>query len=629
MEANTRNLERIFDKTITYQIPLFQRPYVWSEEDNWEPLWDDIQSLLNRYLAHGKAHPHFLGAVVFEQISSSTGAIESRQVIDGQQRLTTLQLLLLAARDQCTVVGIDKYIERFTDLVSNKASRIDHENEIFKVWPTNCDREAYMLTHGASSPEQLIADQKLHPTLAGESHNIPDAYLYFSRKLRDWVTGESDDDWGDDKAYSDDDRLEALWQVIRAHLLVVVIDLGEDDEAQVIFETLNARGTQLLPGDLVKNYLFHRANASGEEVEKLYNSYWKEFDGNFWREETKQGRLKRPRIDIFMQHYLTMSTLEEVKVAHIFNTFKYYAENYEAPEWSRQTVPTTSGEHLNRLNQYGQVFRTFFQPVSGSRTELFLQRLEAVDTATVYPFMLMAYKALEKTDPIELVAIMELIESYLIRRMVCRLTTKNYNRLFLELIKSVEKVGEISTQTVSEFLLKAKGESTRFPSDDDLKKAFLEYPVYQWLPQYKVRAVLGALDRSLETDKSERIALPDGLTIEHVMPQKWQAHWGLQLDDPDDALENQEKSSERDALIHTLGNLTLITGNLNPALSNSGWSEKRPELIKFSKLNLNRHFHDIQDWNEGAIKDRGEHLFNKALEIWPFPSVGQESREGL
>ena len=125
MEANTRNLERIFDQTISYQIPLFQRPYVWNEEDNWQPLWEDIQLLMDKSLIDGRAHSHFLGAVVLEQVNNATGSIEARQVIDGQQRLTTLQLFLLAAKDLCQYIGADKYFERFTDLTSNKASRID------------------------------------------------------------------------------------------------------------------------------------------------------------------------------------------------------------------------------------------------------------------------------------------------------------------------------------------------------------------------------------------------------------------------------------------------------------------------------------------------------------------------
>src|SRR5690349_12914677 len=131
MEANTRHLERIFDQTIQYQVPLFQRPYVWSEDANLAPLWEDIQDLLEKQLSGRKAHPHFLGAVVLEQLPNQTGSIESRQVIDGQQRFTTLQLFLIAARDHATGRSQSKFVERFGDLVSNRPNRIDHADEAF------------------------------------------------------------------------------------------------------------------------------------------------------------------------------------------------------------------------------------------------------------------------------------------------------------------------------------------------------------------------------------------------------------------------------------------------------------------------------------------------------------------
>jgi hypothetical protein len=151
LEANTRHLERIFDQTIQYQVPLFQRPYVWTQEANLEPLWEDIQALLDKHLRLVKAHPHFLGAVVLEQLANPTGSIESRQVIDGQQRFTTLQLFLIATRDHAVKHGNAKYIERFGDMVGNRRNRIDHDVEAFKVWPTNSDRPAFRAVHEAGS----------------------------------------------------------------------------------------------------------------------------------------------------------------------------------------------------------------------------------------------------------------------------------------------------------------------------------------------------------------------------------------------------------------------------------------------------------------------------------------------
>jgi uncharacterized protein with ParB-like and HNH nuclease domain len=304
MEANARNLERIFDSTVSYQIPLFQRPYVWKEESNWLPLWEDIHSLLERQLYEGRCRTHFLGAVVLEQLNNASGSIESRQVIDGQQRFTTLQLFMIAVRDLCRQADNNKYFERFNDLVTNKASKVDLSYEAYKVWPTNSDREAFRLVHKSGSDTVLEVAMDEHPKLASQSHQIIGGYQYFYRVLSDWLGGSLDDEDYIEKDVTIDDRLDALWQVVRNALQLVVIDLDRDDESQVIFETLNARGTQLLPADLVKNYLFRRAQAEGQEIESLYEGYWKAFDSTFWRTEIKQGRLKRPRIDLFMQHYL-------------------------------------------------------------------------------------------------------------------------------------------------------------------------------------------------------------------------------------------------------------------------------------------------------------------------------------
>ena len=225
MEANTRKLERIFDQTITYQVPLFQRPYVWAQEANWEPLWEDIQALLDKHLRNGKAHPHFLGAVVLEQLANPTGSIESRQVIDGQQRFTTLQLFLIASRDHAAADERGKYIERFTSLVENRRSMIDFDDEVFKVWPTNSNRAAFRAVHVAGSPAGLDKAIKQRPSVADGSNNIVDAYKFFHTQLRDWLTGKLDDDHDQNVLITKtlDDRYDSLWQVVKDCLQVVEI----------------------------------------------------------------------------------------------------------------------------------------------------------------------------------------------------------------------------------------------------------------------------------------------------------------------------------------------------------------------------------------------------------------------
>jgi hypothetical protein len=628
MEANTRKLERIFDQTITYQVPLFQRPYVWTKEANWEPLWEDILSLLDKHLRGGKVHPHFLGAVVLEQLGNSTGSIESRQVIDGQQRFTTLQLFLMAARDLATEYGTSKYIERFSDLVANRRSKIDHDEEVFKVWPTNSNRAAYKVVHEAGSPANVEKAIKLRPELNDGANNIINGYHFFHSQLSSWISGKLDDD-EDAKVLSGktiDERFDSLWHVVKDCLQVVVIDLDKNDETQVIFETLNARGEDLLPADLIKNFLFRRAASDGENVEKLYADHWQRFETSWWRAEVKQGRITRPRVDVFINHYLAMMIRDEVKSSHLFNAFKTFADQSESITGSLLIVPKTAAEHIVQLSRYAEVFKTFYEPGKHKRLETFLQRLEAVDTTTVYPFLLYAHAELVPENTDEFDQILVLIESYLMRRMVCSLTGKNYNRYFVDLIRTLDKKGTLTAEAVVEHMSKSTADSTRYPDDKSFQAAITELPLYGRLAQYKVRAVLEALDAFAHTSKSEVQPLPPGLTIEHAMPQTWTTHWPLAEKDKTesetgklDPLKEQKAIQRRERLINTLGNLTLITGSLNPALSNSAWTIKRPELLKFSKLNLTQYFHgdNAANWNEEAIEKRTGYLYGQLVQIWP------------
>lgn len=622
MEAKARQLESLFDRNVCYQVPLFQRPYVWNKE-NWSFLWEDILDLLDKQMRRGEAHPHFLGAIVLEQLPHASGSIETRLVIDGQQRFTTIQTFLMAARNLASELGASKYASRFSGLVENDEDRIEKDHERYKLWPTNSDREAFALVHSAETLAEVEAAVKAAPSLA--EGNIIGAFRYFHRQLTDWLEGRlDDDDLGEGKFATKDVRIEALWQVVKGKLQLVVIDLDKDDETQVIFETLNARGTELLPADLIKNYLFRRATAEDEAVaDKLYEKHWRRFETGFWREEVQQGRIRRPRIDVFINHYLTLMTLDEVRSAHLFNAFKAFAEQARPVSGSRIPVPTTPAEHIAQLSRYATVFQAFSEPGKHEALALFLRRLEAVDTATVYPFLMYAYAELMPESQAEFDRILGVLEAFLMRRLITNYTGKNYNRLFVDLIKAIDKGEAVSADAVGGYLAQGSGESTRFPSDEELRTALFTQGLYGRIAQYKVRAVLEALDAASHTSKSETLAMPANLTIEHVLPQKWETHWPLAEGATVDPVTEQKAAARRAMLLNTLGNLTLITGSLNPALSNSPWNTKRPELLKFSKLNLTQYFHgkEADEWDEAAIERRTEMLFAQLVKIWPAAQV--------
>jgi len=623
MDAKTAQLDALFDGNKFYQVPLFQRPYVWNEKENWSHLWEDIQALLDKRILTGKVHPHFMGAVVLEQVPNPAGSIETRLVIDGQQRFTTLQLFLIAARNLCASHGVAKFAGRFTGLIENAANRAETEEEMFKLLPTNSDRPAFRLVCESDSDAEV--EQALKGKEDLNSSNVIGAYRYFSKRLAAWVAGELDDEFDAD-ALADkvvEDRLECIWLVVQDGLQLVVINLAIGDETQVIFETLNARGTELLPADLIKNYLFRKAasveGATEKDVEKLYAKHWERFDSKFWRDPIQQGRIYRPRIDLFINHYLSMMTRDEVRTTHLFNAFKKFVEEAGADPSAIIPVPTTPAEHVSHLAKLGDVFLAFYDPKGHDTLALFLRRLDAVDTATVYPFLLYAYSILMPDNQEEFDKVLGVLESFLMRRLITNFTPKNYNRLFVDLIKAVEKSGGLSAMSVAEYLGKGNGESTKFPTDEELLEAIFEQPLYGRLAQRKVRAVLEALDAHSMSSKSEAVAMPSKLTIEHVMPQTWLTHWPLPEEAQVDELTRQKAMVRRSVMLNMLGNLTLINGKFNSSLQNAAWAHKRPELLKFSKMNLTRYFHgdEASVWDEAAIRTRTEKLFAELLLIWP------------
>jgi uncharacterized protein with ParB-like and HNH nuclease domain len=415
MKADKLTVNRIFDRTERVEAPLFQRPYVWKEEGNWKPLWESLQAISYKRLNNAPVRPHFMGTIVLDQLETQTGKLHARQIIDGQQRLTTLQITLAAARDLCYELGHVRYGDAFKKLTYNDVPLSDDPDDILKVWPTNADQDEFRTVMTANSI------QAVQDLATPDNGLIRDAYLFFADAFRSWLSdnvGERDILKG----------LDALHTAIREDVNLVVIDLEEGDDAQEIFETLNALGTPLLPADLVKNFLFRLAESHKEDSRKLYNRYWKQFDDekSYWRKEVRQGRLKRPRLDLFLNHYLTMMKGEEVIISQMFLDYRDLVA-------SRQAL--RASDHMEHFRSYAEVYQGFDSYPSDSREGLFFYRLDQMDITTLYPLLLEVFKRhAGNGNRKQLELIMTDLESLLVRRAVCSLTPKNYNRFFAQLV---------------------------------------------------------------------------------------------------------------------------------------------------------------------------------------------------
>lgn len=605
MKADTLDLKSIFRKDTRYVVPRFQRPYVWNEEEHWQLLWEDLRMVVDELLdrqsegatqlekqeAQQATSPHFLGAIVLDQQSTPTQKLETREIIDGQQRLITLQILLSAAHEVADERGHAGPASMLKKLMYNDTDLTVRDVDRLKVWPIEADQGAFVDVMQLSDPESSA------PDIDGEA-NIHEAFRFFETQIEEWVN---------DGDYDDEEQLDAvvttMWQLLR----IVVIDLESNDDAQVIFETLNARGTPLLAADLIKNYLFREAKIEEHDPGALHDRYWQQFDEDEWRVEVSQGRLDRPKIDVFVMHWLTMQMDEQVRAKKLFPAFRKFLD--------RTDLDTE--EMLQNIDYYASIYEQLTDADRDSREGIFFHRLDVLDTTTPYPVLLWMFGRQEISDDQRRKAI-EAIESWLMRRMLCRLTSKNYNNIFIELLEEL-KAGddERAGETVVEFFRTRDGESDYWPDDENLASSMVDLKYWSVINQRRLKMVLSAIERELRnTGYSETLEFTQDLEIEHVLPQEWSHNWALPGDRPEEV-----ERLERDEVKNTFGNLTILTDKLNPSISNANWERKREKIRDHTVLQLNKHLVTTweDEWNEETIAERGGWLAEQSAAVWSGP----------
>jgi hypothetical protein len=600
MKPATHTLSDLFGADVRYVVPLYQRPYVWKKDTHWRPLWEDVEDVISRHLdpSDGSAS-HFLGAVVLDQEDTTPGEATRRLVIDGQQRLTTLQLLLAAAGAEALKAGVEREARLLGRLVRNDEDLTSGDAR-FKVWPTNANQSAFRAV--MSSNEDAGEDDP--------DNTIHEAYAFFRSAIRSWSRQEHPDPSELER------RFEALRIALTSLLQVVSINLEPGDNAQVIFETLNARGTPLLAMDLVKNALFYRASQAGLDTDPLHSGIWEpELGQVYWRQTKRQGRLNRPRAELFLMHWLAMKLQRVIPATELFSEFRAHILD--------QTSADAIGDLIRELCRDAAVMRSFDSQLAGSLEERYFRHLEALDTTTVYPVTLLLFRSPEISQERRQRALVA-VESWLVRRMLAGLTTKNYNRIGADLLAAASVNLEHADDKIIAELTASDAATQIWPSDREMAEVLVTRPLYGWVAQRRVVMVLAAveLERRRASNKTENVfTLPAKLTIEHILPQKWRTNWST----PDDVDEG-DLTLARDGVLHRLGNLTLTSGPLNSSLSNSAWAQKREALHSHSLLLLNAELSKLREWNIVHIHERGFALATEICQIWPSPSAPETNR---
>lgn len=611
METQVRTPQMVFMQPQRLIVPLFQRPYVWNEENQWAPLWADVTRVAERLLGdpQGKHQPHFLGAVVLQQVQNQTGSMQERTIIDGQQRLTTLQLLLDALHAELDAAGATAPAMRVDALVTNAQPFWERPEDRFKVWPTNRDRPAFNEVMATAPPVDYSG-------LTNRTARLVLAHRFFAERAREWLGRNGEEDVAD--------RALALERSVRELLQIVVIDLTADENAQEIFETLNARGAQLTAADLIKNFIFQRLMESGVNVETAYEKNWKEFETGFWETEVSFGRIRYSRSSIFLNHWLIARTGEEIVAREVFTRFKLYADHQTS---------TAMPELLEQVRRSAVVYRAFVEAAANlagpvDRLELFAYRTSTLESEVFKPLILQLLDPEQPAVPAaQLHKALDVLESWLVRRMLVRASTSSYTQIAAELITQVRKSErDQAGDTIEAFFQNQSVVSRYWPDDEELRTELRGLLAYTRLRRQRLRMVLEAIEdhrrgwKGTSEGLGGQRVLRSKYAIEHVMPRKWLAAWPLGSDTTE---------AERDQAVHRLGNLTLLTGRLNSKVSNGPWIEKRAALKEHDILKLNVDLLDAGGdlWSEESIRRRTDGLIQSIIEIWPVPA-GHKSNFG-
>lgn len=629
MKSETITIQNIFQDRRQYCVPFYQRAYVWTLRDQWEQLWDDIRDKAEVRFAKGKVTPHFLGAVVLDpQPRDGLIGVDVLHIIDGQQRLTTLQFVLGAVLLTLRRAGFENLMSVVTACArnGNPETMRNVAVEIFKVWPTFRDQRAFTLALEANTLDELRKRFPLNFTKTGSLKQVgadhPPALAalwYFTICFENWIGADPER-----KA----DRAEALILAILRDLKIVSILLDPEDDAQVIFETLNGRGAQLHATDLIRNYLFMRADRDGADSQMLYDKQWSPFESAYWAEDQRRGRMKKPRLEWLIHASLQAELHEEIDLSRLYFEYRRFVTQNEEPLPARDQLLT--------LTKYAQHYKELVAGSGDMPIARFGRRIAPYDITTLHPLALMISTS-PATDEEKSEMFGDLV-SYLVRRAVCGLTAKNYNNVFIATLRQLHSAG-INPGVLRSLMAASTGEASRWPEDAEFRSACLTAPLYFGRVETpKIRAILTELEAFLRTTvRSEEPVLPDlsQLDVDHIMPRSWVSHWplsdgtsatgaetatvellsrsGMPLND------RQKQISDRQAGIATLGNLSLLNLSVNREAQNFVFVKKRDLLIANTNLRLNIPLISLPTWDEAAIAKRGEQLADAAVKIWPGP----------
>ena len=560
MNGNAQKLIKYLDgASKRFIIPVYQRNYDWKMEHG-EQLCDDLLKIIRQ-----NRKSHFFGSIV--SVQSESGTMEEFLIIDGQQRLTTISLLLLAIYHLLSSGKMVSRDHQLTDKILKKylIDEYEPEEKRIKLKPIKNDQKAFGILF--DQDEEYIPDS-----------NLTINYRYFYDRIQH---GELD--------------IDELFDAI-CKLEIINISLNHEDNPQLIFESLNSTGLNLSEGDKIRNYIL--MGLPNDQQTKFYEKYWNRIESYTDYD-----------VSSFVRDYLSIKQQSTPNMNSVYPTFKKYVEDAEVAD-----IEPLLKDLLEYAKRYAFLIKGGH---SDERLNSCIYRLNRLSTSVTRPFLLEVIRLSESgaLTADELIEVFHFTESYLFRRAICDLPTNALNKIFLLLHREIIRFDGDESHYVEKFkyALLSKRERTRFPSDEEFAECMSTRNIYGMNPKNKLY-LFERLENS-ETSETKDVwgHLDRGeYSIEHIMPQHLTAAWIVSLGDNYEAIHTN--------WLHRLANLTLTA--YNSRYSNSPFAEKRdmPHGFKDSGLRINQWVGRKEQWGLPELEERDQLLKNTVIGIWPYPT---------
>lgn len=545
-----------------YIIPVYQRKYDW-KQDNCRQLYEDLKKIIR-----DKRDSHFFGSIVSSVIPN--GSKIEYHIIDGQQRLTTVTLLLLAIRNLIGQGKISSGEGKLDEQINQRflISPWAKEDDQIKLRPVKSDREALMKLFGEEEDYDPVSNLTLN-------------YRFFC-----------------DQIMKEEVTVDDLYSAI-SKLEIISITLDPGDNAQLIFESLNSTGLALQEGDKIRNYIL--MGQLPKDQTRLYDTYW-----------TTIERCTGNDVSGFVRDYLSVKQQVTPTINNVYRAFKEYAENLRVP----------IDVLLEDLRRYARFYEKLLTCKSGLKNQKLddcLYRMMRLEIVVTRPFLLEVFRLNQdgKLSIDDVLQILLITENYLFRRNICEVPTNALNKIFLNLNKEILRYDNTADHYVQKFIyaLLSKKESGRFPDDEEFTAELSAKQVYLMRGKYK--AYLFERFENFGTIETKDVYTHldrNVYTIEHIMPQHLTPAWTESL--------GANAAEIHSTWLHRLANLTL-TG-YNPNLSNKTFSEKRDSEeggYKASGLKMNQKISNKESWGLPELEERNDEMVALAKKIWAFPQT--------